>query len=205
MDTWKKLLEADLFKAVLIGQDTMPDFLREFPNQFRVTQPRRVDCLDKASAEKLIVDPVRLPDHKSRYLEHCDEAIFSWFCGQPYYIQLFCRHLIEQMNLERKVWVTKALVEKEKKWMLEDADETLFDNLISRSDESSTASACYDILKSIADLTRYSEWADIEDIQVENRDALIQDLVSRAVIKKLDKRKRYKILIPFFKEWLNMN
>ncbi len=203
MDTWKKLLEADLFKAVLIGQDTMPDFIKEFQNQFQVTQPIRVDRLDDESVRKLIEEPLRLSNGESRFMENSVELIAGWFFGQPYYIQLYCNRLVEQMNIDKRVRVTNALAEKVKSLMLEEADEDLFDNLISRGDESGTEGECYEILKRIAQLTKNSEWADLDDIQVENKEILINDLINRAVIRKSGNK--CKILISFFREWLNMN
>lgn len=203
MDTWKKLLEANLFKAVLIGQDTMPNFIKEFQNQFQVTQPIRVDRLDDESVRKLISEPLLLPNGESRFMENSVELIASWFYGQPYYIQLYCDRLVQQMNTEKKVRVTNALAEKVKTLMLEEADEDLFDNLISRGDESGTEGECYEILKCIAQLTKISEWADIDEIEAENREVLIDDLINRTVIRK--KENKCKILISFFREWLNNN
>lgn len=203
MDTWKKLLEADLFKAVLIGQDTMTNFIKEFQNQFQVTQPIRVDRLDDESVKKLIEEPLRLNNGETRFMENSVDLIAGWFFGQPYYIQLYCDRLVKQMNIDKRVRVTNALAEKVKALMLEEADEDLFDNLISRGDESGTEGECYEILKRIAQLTKNSEWAEIDDIEVDNRDNLIDDLINRAVIKKKDNK--CKILISFFREWLNMN
>ncbi len=203
MDTWKKLLEADLFKAVLIGQDTMPNFIKEFQNQFQVTQLIRVDRLDDESVRKLIEEPLRLNNGETRFMENSVDLIAGWFYGQPYYIQLYCDRLVNQMNIDKRVRVTNALAEKVKAMMLEEVDEDLFDNLISRGDESGTEGECYDILKQIAQLTKNSEWAEIDDIQVQNKDNLIDDLINRAVIRKKDNK--CKILISFFREWLNMN
>ncbi|MCR4791794.1 MAG: ATP-binding protein [Lachnospiraceae bacterium] len=204
MDTWKKLLEADLFKAVLIGQDTMPNFIKEFRNQFQVTQPIRVDRLDDESVRQLIEEPLRLPGGETRFMENSVDLIASWFYGQPYYIQLYCDRLVKQMNIDKRVRVTNALAEKVKALMLEEADVDLFDNLLSPGDESGVEDECYDILKRIAALTRNSEWADIDEIDIENKDVLIQDLIDRAVIKKKENTK-VKILISFFREWMNMN
>lgn len=203
MDTWKKLLEADLFKAVLIGQDTMPNFIKEFQNQFQVTQPIRVDRLDDESVRELIEEPLRLSSGETRFMENSVDLIASWFFGQPYYIQLYCDKLVKQMNIDKRVRVTNALAEKVKSLMLEEAEEDLFDNLISRGDESGTEGECYEILKRIALLTKNSEWAEIDDIQIEKQDVLINDLINRAVIRKKDNK--CKILISFFREWLNMN
>ncbi|MBE5825842.1 MAG: hypothetical protein E7307_04310 [Butyrivibrio sp.] len=202
MDTWKKIMEEKLFKALLIGQDTMPNFIREFQNQFRVTQPRRVDMLDDESAKQLIVDPIRLPDGRSRYVEGSEQLIADWFHGQPYYIQLYCRRMVDQMNVDHRVLVSKALAEKVKQAMLEEENEDLFDNLISKGDESGTERECFDILKQIASLSKNSEWASIKDIEIEGKEELIQDLINRAVIVKHGDKCR--ILISFFKEWLNL-
>lgn len=114
MDTWKKLLEADLFKAVLIGQDAMPNFIKEFQNQFQVTQPIRVDRLDDDSVRTLISVPILMENGESRFLENSIDLIAGWFYRQLYYIQLYCDRLVKQMNIDRHVRVTNALAEKVK-------------------------------------------------------------------------------------------
>ncbi|SEL92458.1 hypothetical protein SAMN04487770_12110 [Butyrivibrio sp. ob235] len=203
MDTWKKLLEANLFKAVLIGQDTMPNFIKAFQNQFQVTQPIRVDRLDDASVKKLIEEPLRLSNGETRFLENSVDLIASWFFGQPYYIQLYCDRLVKQMNIDKRIRVTNALAEKVKLLLLEEADISLFDNLISKGDNSGTERECYEILQEIAHLTKNSEWAELDELHSQNKDILIDDLINRAVVKK--QANKCKILIPFFREWLNMN
>ena len=203
MDNWKKLMEANLFKAVLIGQDTMPYFLKEFPNQFQVTSPIRIDMLDDKSSKQLIEEPIRLPNGESRFLENSAGMIAEWFHGQPFYIQSYCVRLVDQMNQDRKVRVTNALAEKVKRIMLEEEDKSKFDNLYSRGDESGTEDECFEILSQIAALTKNSEWADAEELHSPNLGELMADLTERGVVERMGAR--VKIRITFFKEWLNLH
>lgn len=203
MDNWKKLMEANLFKAVLIGQDTMPYFLKEFPNQFQVTTPIRIDMLDDGSSKQLIEEPIRLPNGESRFLENSAGMIAEWFHGQPFYIQSYCVRLVDQMNQDRKVRVTNALAEKVKRIMLEEEDKSKFDNLYSRGDESGTEDECFEILSQIATLTKNSEWADAEELHSPNLAELMADLTERGVVER--KGTKVKIRITFFKEWLNLH
>ena len=203
MDNWKKLMEANLFKAVLIGQDTMPYFLKEFPNQFQVTSPIRIDMLDDGSSKQLIEEPIRLPNGESRFLENSAGMIAEWFHGQPFYIQSYCVRLVDQMNQDRKVRVTNALAEKVKRIMLEEEDKSKFDNLYSRGDESGTEDECFEILSQIAALTKNSEWADAEELHSPNLGELMADLTERGVVER--KGTKVKIRITFFKEWLNLH
>ena len=203
MDNWKKLIEEDVFKSVLIGQDTMPNFIKEFPNQFMVTKMVRVDRLDDDSVRELIEQPLLLPNGESRFMENSVSLISSWFYGQPFYIQTYCDLLVSQMNRDHKVRITNALAEKVKEKMLEDSEEVLFNNLISRGDFSGTEQDCFEILKEIASLTRNSEWAEIKDLSSKNKSELLSDLKNRQVVK--IQGDKCKILIDFFKEWLNRN
>jgi len=95
------------------------------------------------------------------------------------------------------------LAEKVKEKMLEDSEEVLFNNLISRGDFSGTEQDCFEILKEIASLTRNSEWAEIKDLSSKNKSELLSDLKNRQVVK--IQGDKCKILIDFFKEWLNRN
>src|SRR4029078_10175127 len=61
MKGWKAMLERGFFRCVLVGNDLMPRFIQEFPNEFQVATEARVSYLERSYACKLIEDPIRLP------------------------------------------------------------------------------------------------------------------------------------------------
>ncbi|NJK93537.1 MAG: ATP-binding protein [Bacteroidales bacterium] len=65
MKTWKSFLEKGFFTSVLVGQDIMPKFTESFPNEFGVTEPKRLSYLDKEDAISLIEKPI-WDDEKQR-------------------------------------------------------------------------------------------------------------------------------------------
>lgn len=208
MDTWKKGSEEKLFKSLLIGQDTMPYIMAAYPNQLAITDPRRVDRLSDESVKELIEKPILLDNGSSRYLEKSIDLIANWFYGQPYYISVYCKKMVEHMKALHKNYVTNAMAEKVKNDMLSSSTISFFDNLINAGDiDSSTDNELkslptYKLLCNIAFLTKNSEWANIDDIDMPGREQLIEDLINRSVIER--RRGKCRILINFFKEWLNI-
>ena len=195
MDKWKALSEKNLFKSALIGQDNMPEFIRAYPNQFQVAEPVRVSYLEKEYAVELITKPIRFNDGKSRFLEGAEEKIADWFNGQPYYIQCYCRRLVEYLNLKKENYITTAVAEKIKKDLLDEANTMqLFDNLVEKDDFNS-----WNVLKKIAG-------SDVEDVPLDlaslsdSEKAALNKLTVRDVVN--TKQGRYQIKIPFFREWI---
>ena len=207
MDTWKKGSEEKLFKSLLIGQDTMPYIIAAYPNQLAITDPRRVDRLDDQSVRDLIVKPILLSNGETRYLEKSVDLISDWFYGQPYYISVYCKRMVEHMKESHKTYVTNAMAERVKNEMRTSSSISFFDNLINAGDiENSTEGELkslptYSLLCEVAYLTKNSEWANVDDIDIPEKEMLIEDLINRSVIEK--RKGKCRILINFFKEWLN--
>ena len=186
----------------------MPYIMAAYPNQLAITDPRRVDRLSDESVKELIEKPILLDNGSSRYLEKSIDLIANWFYGQPYYISVYCKKMVEHMKALHKNYVTNAMAEKVKNDMLSSSTISFFDNLINAGDiDSSTDNELkslptYKLLCNIAFLTKNSEWANIDDIDMPGREQLIEDLINRSVIER--RRGKCRILINFFKEWLNI-
>ena len=198
MDKWKAMSEQNLFKSALIGQDNMPEFIREYPNQFQVTDLIRVSYIERRYAKDLIVKPILLSNGKSRYLEGADDKIENWFNGQPFFIQQYCHKLVEYLNMNKENYITMAVAEHVKNEMLAECREASFDNLV-YAKEGETCDADWTVLKKIAS-------SDVEDVPVdisslsENEKIALDKLTDREVLTK--KQDRYTIKIPFFREWI---
>ena len=137
MKSWKAILEKGFFRCVLVGNDLMPRFIDDYPNEFQVALPKRVSFLDPLYARQLIVDPIREPsDGSSRYRGNAVERIVELTGCSPYYIQLFCRELVQYMNRDdvRAPAIGPADVDTVARKMIAELDQTQFDNLLTPGD-----------------------------------------------------------------------
>lgn len=214
MQSWKAFLQANYFHTVLVGQDVMPKFKADFPNEFGTTQDERVTYLKPDDARKLIDDPIRIGGRQgdSRYREQAIERILDLTAGSPFYIQIICNRLVEYMNVKHAGLVTEADVEQVKNELIRDVNALgldKFDNLINSGDTSPDAISDEDalkVLKVIADNSSKTDLCPFDRINCETCspvDMILEDLEKRDVVERRDRS--YKIQVGLFKEWLIVN
>ena len=214
MQSWKALLQANYFHAVLVGQDVMPKFKASFPNEFGTTQDERVTYLKPDEARKLIDEPIRIggKQGESRYREQAIERILELTAGSPFYIQMLCNRLVEYMNVKHAGLVTEADVEQVKNELIHDVNALgldKFDNLINSGDTSADAISDEDalkVLKAIADNSSRTDPCHRDRIDCETGspvDTILDDLEKRDVVKRQEQS--YQIQVGLFKEWLIVN
>ena len=216
MQNWKALLQANYFSAVLVGQDVMPKFKDQFPNEFGTTQDERVTYLNELDAIKLIEDPIRIGGRQgeSRYREQAIERILVLTAGSPFYIQMLCNRLVEYMNVKHAGLVTEADVEQVKNELIHGVnalDSGKFDNLINAGDTSPDAISDNDALKVLKAIADNSSRTDpcprdrIIDCEISLPvDVILADLVKRDIIRR-EQGQYYQIQVGLFKEWLIAN
>lgn len=203
MDKWKAMIEKDLFKSALIGQDFMPDFIREYANQFQVTDPVYVSYLERKDAIDLVTKPIVMEDGYSRFLEGSEEMIVDWFNGQPYYLQTYCSRLVNYINEEQKQnYITAAVAKKVKDAMLTSVQLDFFDNLV-REDETDLLEVLLKIAQA-SDTPGSKVRVDRLGINDKYKDAL-EKLATRGVIDYVKSEQKCYINIPFFHEWLRQS
>jgi tetratricopeptide (TPR) repeat protein len=213
MKSWKALLEKRHFGAVLVGQDTMPQFIAHFPNEFQVAESQRISYLADDDACCLIIDPIRIVDtSESRYKGDAVNLLLKLTAGSPYYIQIFCNRLVEYMNRKKAIYVTDADIETVKETLISghnSLDDSVFDNLISAGDSSIDDISREDalsVLRDIAQGSRIQSHCDRSAINSQTSksidiDQILDNLVAREVIEKQG-TSLYKIKVGLFKEWL---
>lgn len=203
MDKWKAMIEKNLFKSALIGQDFMPDFIQEYANQFQVTDPIYVSYLERRYAIELVTKPIALSDGSSRFLEGSEEMIVDWFNGQPYYLQTYCSRLVDYINeYQKQNYITTAVARKVKDMMLGSVQLDFFDNLV-RSDET-------DELEVVLKLAQASDIPgskiNINRLQLsEEQIETLGKLANRNVVDYVQSEQKCGIVIPFFHEWLRQS
>ena len=214
MQSWKALLQANYFHAVLVGQDVMPKFKASFPNEFSTTQDKRVTYLKPDDARKLIDDPIRIggKQGESRYREQAIERILELTAGSPFYIQMLCNRLVEYMNIKHASLLTEGDVEQIKNELIHGVNALgldKFDNLINSGDTSPDAIPDEDtlkVLKAIADNSGRIDPCHRDRIDCETIspvDTVLNDLEKRDVVERLEQS--YQIQVGLFKEWLVAN
>ena len=201
MDEWKSLIEGNYFKTIVIGQDNMPEFIKEYSNQFQVTDPILVSYLNIEDAVDLVIEPIRLKNGDSRFLESTGKTIANWFNGQPYYLQCFCYNLVDYINkIQKQNFVTMAVAEKVKDEMLKSKDISFFDNLVNKEDKDGI-DLLLKIAKAATDVP--GRYILIDNLQLTDFQlAVLEKLAEKGVIDYKKAEKKCRIVIPFFNEWL---
>lgn len=205
MKAWKAVVEKRYFASVLVGQDIMPAFKAEFPNEFGVTEDVRVTYLAEADARRLIEVPVGA----QRYVGSAVSRILGLTAGSPFYTMMFCSRLVDYMNRTRSVVVTDADIAAIAQDMIS-GDRRLtkdkFDNLIcagdglqdSGIDPDETFRICAEIARS-GDRGWCSRDA-LRSFEKEKIDVLLADLELRDVVER--KGDAYRLRVGLFREWL---
>ncbi|WP_321507683.1 hypothetical protein [uncultured Methanoregula sp.] len=212
MKNWKAFLQENLFDAILAGQDVMPKFKQQFPNEFGTTQDERVSYLKKPYAEGLIDEPIKIGGKKgeSRLKQKAIERIYQLTAGNPYYIQMIGNRLVEYMNRNLSKYATEADIESIKNEMIigeNSLAEGKFDNLISSGDTSADAIKSEDakhVLEQIA-INSIRGVCNKDSIQIETTvplELILDDLEKREVVTR-ESGIYYSIKVELFKEWLN--
>ncbi|NER32488.1 MAG: tetratricopeptide repeat protein [Oscillatoria sp. SIO1A7] len=211
MKNWKAILQRNYFNVVLVGQDVMPKFKQRFANEFGTSQDERVTYLREEDAKKLIDEPIRIGgrEGKTRYREQAIARILELTAGSPFYIQIICNRLVEDMNRRRVSLVTEADVEQVKNDLIRGVNPLgldKFENLVNSGDTSAEAISDEDalaVLKAIAlnsrtGLCLRSSIACQTDTPI---DEILEDLAQREVIDR-ERQEYYEIKVGLFKEWL---
>ena len=214
MKNFKSFLQKDYFKIIIAGQDIMPEFMNMFSNDFAVFQPERVTYLLPVYARQLIEDPLRIggPRGNTRYLENSVEEILDLTACNPYYIQIFCNRLVELMNREYSIYVTRVEVEKVKEELISGQNSLSldkFENLYNSGDKVSGQRAIDDNLSVLYQIAIHSEQGPCHVSKITYKTfkditAILDDLVNRDVLTR-EEGDYYRIKVGLFKDWLKKN
>ena len=205
MKAWKAIIEKRYFASVLVGQDIMPTFKEEFPNEFGVTEDVRVTYLDEAAAAKLVCQPVG----EHHFVGNAVSRLLGLTARSPYYTMMFCARLVDYMNDTRSARVTEADIIAVKDQMLRGGRRLTrdkFDNLLcagdgvvdSGIDPEHTYAVCLAIARGSENglLTRER----IRGFAENQRNELLADLERRDVVER--KGSAYRLRVGLFRDWL---
>ena len=192
---------------MLVGNDLMPRFIDDFPNEFQVALPKRVSFLDPLYARQLIIDPIREPsDGSSRYRGNAVERILELTGCSPYYIQLFYRELVQYINHDdvRAPAIGPTDVDAVAAKMIAEMDPVFFDSLLTPGDAEVTdigADLVMDVLRATRRESGPTTYHEVNANAHPSAERVIADLTRREVLRR-GPDNRYRIRIGLFREWL---
>ncbi len=111
MRQWKGWLEAKLFSALVVGQDTMPAFLNAFANEFSVMHTERLDYLLPHETEALAERPIRKDDGTSRFTGYALASIHEYTGGHPFFSQILCDRIVTVANEQKRTDISEVDVD----------------------------------------------------------------------------------------------
>lgn len=206
MKSWKAIIEKKYFASVLVGQDIMPAFKNQFPNEFGVTEDIRVTYLDDVAAAALVEKPIG----KRRFAGRAVRCLLDLTAGSPYYTMMFCARLVDYMNATESMIVTDSDVRTVEHEMLQGERRLTrdkFDNLLSAGDgiEDSGIDPAdtYAVCSEIACGSGKERWCSRHVIRASmeaDLDYLLDDLETREVVER--KADAYRLRVGLFKDWL---
>lgn len=213
MKQWKAITqnEESTFSSVLVGQDVFPMFKDEFPNEFGVTQDERLTYLSKDDAIRLIEEPIgKTKSNRNRFIADAVDTIIDYTSCNPYYIQIFCARLINEMNRKKYIEVTSADIKEIAESFIyggQALTDDKFDNLLNAGEKHDIQRIPQQhtkaILRKIATNAMNIGFCLREQISIGQpnyEDEILHDLVKREVLEQ--KGDSYKIQVKLFQEWL---
>lgn len=229
MKQWKAITqnEGACLSSVLVGQDVFPHFKSEFANEFGTIQDERLTYLKREDAVELIQRPIwNKKSDKSRFLEDAVARIIDYTSCNPYYIQMFCARLVNEMNSKKIIEVTRSDIKSVADTFVSGGQalkREKFDNLLNAGEEHDVQRIPQKdseaVLKEIATNTRHVPYCSREQIKIldekymdkildgltsrEYTDMILHDLTSREVIER--EAGNYRIQVKLFQEWLLKN
>lgn len=233
LQVWKSIAESEdaCVSSVFCGHDTFPMWLDEgyATNAGRIFTPKRLDYLKRNDAVNLIVNPILDSNGNSRYTGNSVDLILEYTSCNPYYIQLFCKELVDTVLEKKSNRITEADVYAVSEKLINGQSEIFrgtkaFDNLISCGEAKSTTENKYvqefpeeDILSLLRAIARNSTFdgvckrSDIENVIPDSQllDKYLSNLRAREVIditySEILKMDVIKIKVKLFSLWLQKN
>lgn len=232
---WKAIQESASqanFATIFVGHDITPKFFDEeyARNTTSIITQKQISYIDEKSARELVEKPIWDDIYnQSRFKKDAVDRIIYYTACNPSYLQIFMMHMVEYINANERVKVTRLDVEEVANAFItkqypEFANIGKFDNLINSGikDEYTdfTDHQFEIVLRIIARLTKDTPYCqriavekEVWDLKpteenkkiMECLDDILYDLDTRRVIERKENSQQIKIIIALFKEWLIRN
>lgn len=212
MQFWKALLQNHCIFAVVVAQDDMPEFMKEYPNEFAAMELIKLNYLDEADAKKLIRIPLMNANGGRDVFADSDpvDELYKLTAGSAYLTIILCSNLVKYINEKGAYTVTKGIVEdflRTKAFGLSTfLTEEYFEPQLDERGHDELKDINRAILTQIARLSKGIGYAHVADIRYDGCDEsrileFVQRLCDRDVLLK-EGRDRYRIKVKLFERWL---
>lgn len=205
----KAFIEQYSFSLLLVGCEPMIPFVHDikFGNTFSAAEQIHVEYLPMEYAKKLICDPIPQKSGRENPFRFVADEIYRLSAGSPYFIQLICKNLIDDLNEKKKVFADKKMIlnslHKEGK-----VRQNNFDSLFaSLNFQASSPEDNNRVLKRIAyrqkertGSTRKKIIGDLENTTEKPTETVLDELISRKIIEESNGELR--IVVRLYEEWI---
>lgn len=113
MRFWKALLQKYCIFAIVAGQDDMPEFVREYPNDFGSMELMKLNYLAEEDAKKLIKMPLERHNDRTELFREdgCIDELYNLTAGSAYLTIILCSKLVTYLNEKGAYMITKGIVQ----------------------------------------------------------------------------------------------
>lgn len=210
MHFWKAMLQNYCIFAVIAGQDDMPEFMREYPNDFACMELLKLTYLEENDA-KLLIRKVEEVNGKSLFRTNDSvEELYEITAGSAYLIVLLCSYLVDYLNEKGAYIITKGIINEFLRTKALGPKACLtslnFEAQLQERGHEELNKINEDILTAIARLSQTTGYANIDNIHCDGVDdddirKYVERLVDRNVLVK-EGRDRYRIQVKLLEHWL---
>lgn len=113
MNFWKALLQDSCISAIIAGQDDMPEFTREYPNDFGCMELMKLNYLAEEDTKRLIREPLERTNHRTDLFRNDGsiDEIYKLTAGSAYLTIILCSKLVSYLNGKGAYVITKGIIQ----------------------------------------------------------------------------------------------
>lgn len=212
MRFWKALLQNYCVFAIVAGQDDMPEFMREYQNEFACMELLKLNYLDERDAKLLVQKPLESANQRAGLFRNdgCIHKIYNLTAGSTYLTIILCSKLVNYLNEKGAYMVTKGIVNEFLRTRAFGPNgfltEVNFEAQLQERGHRELDDINQSILLSIARLSQTTGYASINCIEC---DGLTRDEIQRYINRLVDRnvlvkegRDQYWIQVKLLERWL---
>lgn len=113
MNFWKALLQDSCIFVIIAGQDDMPEFTREYPNDFGCMELMKLNYLAEEDTKRLIREPLERTNHRTDLFRNDGsiDEIYKLTAGSAYLTIILCSKLVNYLNGKGAYVITKGIIQ----------------------------------------------------------------------------------------------
>jgi hypothetical protein len=213
MELWKSFFGTCAISAIVVGQDYMPRFAKEYANSFATMNIYEVTYLSEDAVKEMMTNAplselscIRADyDHPAGY--EARKRFMELTAGNAYIGMNFLNKLMDYLNETKRIQVTEFDVNQAMNRLLSETNvELLFDAIFGDDSDVNDPNRPIDnktILRQIAKAEGSTcQEEDIVDFEPERRKDLLKYLTDRKVICRNTKTGKFSIVVKLYNEWL---